>query len=139
MLYPYFYATVNFITTKKRVYWLIIAIVAGATIASGYGIAQHLGFDMFKWSSFEARRVFSTFGNPVFFLCLPRHDPASGRCLVFEGFFPANRRAGFEKFQKVACFMGLFIIASIIYTAFWLTNTRACFVALIGGLTPFLF
>ena len=62
-----FYTTVNFITTKKRLYLLIIAIVAGATISSIYGIAQHLGFDIFKWSSFEARRVFSTFGNPVFF------------------------------------------------------------------------
>ena len=62
-----FYATVNFITTKRRLYLLIIAIVAGAIVSSVYGIVQHLGFDMFKWSSFEARRVFSTFGNPVFF------------------------------------------------------------------------
>ena len=62
-----FYATVNFITTKKRLYFFIISILGGAIASSCYGIAQHLGFDMFKWSSFEARRVFSTFGNPVFF------------------------------------------------------------------------
>ncbi|TLD40299.1 MAG: TPR domain protein, putative component of TonB system [Candidatus Jettenia ecosi] len=62
-----FYTTVNFVTTKKRFYFLLISIIAGAAISSCYGIAQHIGFDMFKWSSFEARRVFSTFGNPVFF------------------------------------------------------------------------
>src|SRR3972149_8469370 len=62
-----FYATVNFVTTTKRVYLLTISIVSSATISSIYGIAQHFGFDIFKWSSFEARRVFSTFGNPVFF------------------------------------------------------------------------
>src|SRR3990172_9795472 len=62
-----FYATVNFVNTKKRLYWLIIAIIAGTIVSASYGIVQHLGFDIFKWSSFEARRVFSTFGNPVFF------------------------------------------------------------------------
>src|SRR3989304_6635028 len=62
-----FYATVNFVTTKRWLYLLVIAIVAGATVSSIYGIAQHFGFDIFKWRSFEARREFSTFGNPVFF------------------------------------------------------------------------
>ena len=61
-----FYATVNFATTQRRLYLLIVATVVGAAVSSVYGIAQHLGFDIFKWSSFEARRVFSTFGNPVF-------------------------------------------------------------------------
>ena len=32
-----------------------------------------------------------------------------------------------------------FVLSAIIYTTFWLTNTRACFVALLGGLTPLLF
>src|SRR3989304_1122221 len=62
-----FYATVNFVTTKRWLYLSIFAIVAGATVSSIYGIAQHFGFDIFKWRSFEARREFSTFGNPVFF------------------------------------------------------------------------
>ena len=44
-----FYSIVNFITTKRRVYFLIIAIVTGASISSIYGIAQHLGFDIFKY------------------------------------------------------------------------------------------
>src|SRR4030067_3404194 len=32
-----FYATVNFITTRKRLYLLVIAIVAGAAVSSIYG------------------------------------------------------------------------------------------------------
>src|SRR3989339_2236818 len=131
-----FYATVNFVTTQKRLYLLIIAIVAGATISSIYGIAQHLGFDIFKWSSFEARRVFSTFGNPVFFsaylvMTLP----------LAVGIFLSNSFLQKESsVPKRAHFLWIFyVLSSIIYTTFWFTNTRACFVALIGGLTPFLF
>ena len=43
-----FYAIVNFITTKKRLYFFIISILGGAIVSSWYGIAQHLGFDMFN-------------------------------------------------------------------------------------------
>jgi len=131
-----FYTTVNFITTQKRLYLLIIAIVAGATVSSIYGIAQHLGFDIFKWSSFEARRVFSTFGNPVFFsaylvMTLP----------LAVGIFLSNSFLQKESsVPKRAHFLWIFyVLSSIIYTTFWLTNTRACFVALLGGLTPLLF
>jgi len=131
-----FYSIVNFITTKRRVYFLIIAIVTGASISSIYGIAQHLGFDIFKWSSFEARRVFSTFGNPVFFsaylvMTLP----------LAVGIFLSNSFLQKESsVPKRAHFLWIFyVLSSIIYTTFWFTNTRACFVALIGGLTPFLF
>ncbi len=131
-----FYATVNFITTKKRAYWLIIAIVAGGAISSSYGIAQHLGFDMFKWSSFEARRVFSTFGNPVFFSAyLVTTLPVAVALFLRKSFQQRNAPV----LRKSHIFWVFFAIASIIYTAFWLTNTRACFMALIGGLVPFLF
>src|SRR3972149_6044903 len=131
-----FYVTVNFVTSQKRFYLLIIAIVTGATVSSIYGIAQHLGFDIFKWSSFEARRVFSTFGNPVFFsaylvMTLP----------LAVGIFLSNSFLQKESsVPKRAHFLWIFyVLSSIIYTTFWFTNTRACFVALIGGLTPFLF
>ena len=67
MLHIHFYGDVNFINTTRRLYLIIISIVAGAILSSVYGILQHLGLDIFKWSSFEARRVFSAFGNPVFF------------------------------------------------------------------------
>ena len=131
-----FYATVNFVTTKRWLYLSIFAIVAGATVSSIYGIAQHFGFDIFKWSSFEARRVFSTFGNPVFFsaylvMTLP----------LAVGIFLSNSFLQKESsVPKRAHFLWIFyVLSSIIYTTFWFTNTRACFVALIGGLTPFLF
>ncbi|MFN3531245.1 MAG: tetratricopeptide repeat protein [Candidatus Brocadia sp.] len=158
-----FYATVHFVTTRKRLYLLIISILAGAIVSSCYGIAQHLGFDFFKWSSFEARRVFSTFGNPVFFsaylvMTLPlavvlffskpsqkieleklysiagsnQVTPSSKgeeACLLKEGVY-----IGKERILWI-----FYILSSVIYTAFWLTNTRACFVALLGGLTPLLY
>ncbi|GAN33343.1 MAG: tetratricopeptide repeat protein [Candidatus Brocadia sp. AMX2] len=164
-----FYATVNFTTTKKRLYLLIISILAGAIISSCYGIAQYLGFDFFKWSSFEARRVFSTFGNPVFFsaylvMTLPLaiilffSKPLQQKKVVLKKLSrmaSSNRvplplslssKREDEYLLRKDVFMGkwcipwiFFVLSSIIYTAFWLTNTRACFVALLGGLIPLLF
>lgn len=131
-----FYTTINFVTTKKRLYCLIISIITGAVISSCYGIAQHLGFDMFKWSSFEARRVFSTFGNPVFFstylvMILPL------AVVLFLG-NPFERKESPTVRSPYIVWI-FFALALIIYTTFWLTNTRACFVALLGGLIPLLF
>lgn len=160
-----FYATVNFITTKKRLYLLIISILAGAIVSSCYGIAQHLGFDFFKWSSFEARRVFSTFGNPVFFsaylvMTLPLavvlffSKSLQQKEVVLEKLdsiassnqFTPPSKGGDKYLLSKDVFIGkwcipwiFFAISSIIYIAFWLTNTRACFVALLGGLTPLLY
>src|SRR3989304_9735444 len=130
-----FYATVNFVNTKKRLYWLIIAIIAGTTVSSSYGIAQHLGFDIFKWSSFEARRVFSTFGNPVFFsaylvMTLP--------LAVVLFFINSSRQKEISNLKSSYSTWVFFVLSAIIYTTFWLTNTRACFVALLGGLSPLL-
>src|SRR3990170_1438634 len=147
-----FYAIVNFVTTRKRLYLLVIAIVAGATISSIYGIAQHLGFDIFKWSSFEARRVFSTFGNPVFFSAYLVMTLSLTVVLFFinssqqkEAQITPHSKGGDEYLLKEDVFVGnrhilwvFFVLSAIIYTTFWLTNTRACFVALLGGLSPFL-
>jgi tetratricopeptide (TPR) repeat protein len=129
-----FYAIVNFINTKKRLYLLIISIVAGAVIASCYGILQHLGFDLFKWSSFEARRVFSTFGNPVFFAAYLVMTLPPAVALFFSY---SNKEASAIKNRKILSWI-FFVLFLIVYSAFWLTNTRACFVALIGGLIPLL-
>ncbi len=160
-----FYATVNFITTKKRLYLLIVSILAGALISSCYGIAQHLGVDFFKWSSFEARRVFSTFGNPVFFsaylvttlplaVVLFFFKSSRQKEVVLEKLystansnqFPAPSKGREACLSKEGVSPGkeyipwiFFIVSSVIYTAFWLTNTRACFVALLGGITPLLY
>src|SRR3989337_1759290 len=129
-----FYAIVNFANTKKRLYLLIISIVAGAVIASCYGILQHLGFELSKWSSFEARRVFSTFGNPVFFSAYLVMALPSAVAL----FFINSSRQKEVFIGKRYILWIFFILSAIIYTTFWLTNTRACFVALLGGLIPFL-
>src|SRR3990172_2901787 len=119
-----FYTTVNFVTTKKRLYLLVIAIVAGATVSSVYGIAQNLGFDIFKWSSFEARRVFSTFGNPVFFSAYLVMTLPLAVVLFFINSFLQKE----SSVPKRAHFLWIFyVLSSIIYTTFWFTNTRACF------------
>ncbi len=158
-----FYATVNFVTTKKRIYILVIAIAAGATASSIYGIAQHLGFDIFKWSSFEARRVFSTFGNPVFFsaylvMTLPlaialffikytqQKEAVKRSFCITAGnkISPTSKKGDLHSLEKNVltgnCHVLwiFFVLSAIIYTTFWLTNTRACFVALLGGMVPFL-
>ena len=101
-----------------------------------YGIAQHLGFDIFKWSSFEARRVFSTFGNPVFFSAyLVTTLPVAVALFLRDSFQKKEVLV-----SKSVHILWVFLILSlIIYTTFWFTNTRACFMALLGGLTPFLF
>ncbi|MFO0793087.1 MAG: tetratricopeptide repeat protein [Candidatus Brocadiaceae bacterium] len=130
-----YYTVVNFVTTRKRLYYLIISIIATAVLASFYGIAQHLGLDIFSWSNFEARRVFSTFGNPVFFsaylvMSLP---------LAVALFFNNNFQPVKPQVLKSSPIIWLFFTLSLImYATFWLTNTRACFVALLGGLTPLL-
>ena len=157
-----FYATVNFVTTTKRVYLLTISIVSSATISSIYGIIQHFGLDVFKWSS-EGPRIFSTFGNPVFFsaqlvITLPLavalffsnssqqkesiseklHSIASSNQIT--SLYPPLRRGERESSFGYGFAAWIFFIVSLItYTTFWFTNTRACFFALIGGLTPFLF
>lgn len=131
-----FYTTVNFVSTRKRLSLLIISIITGAIVSSCYGIAQHLGFDMFKWSSFEARRVFSTFGNPVFFSAYLVMILPLAVVLFFKSPSDEEELPVVKKRYMVWIF---FLFSLIIYTTFWLTNTRACFVALLGGLTPFLF
>ena len=131
-----FYTTVNFITTKKRVCLLVISTVTGAIISSCYGIAQHLGFDILKWSNFEARRVFSTFGNPVFFSAyLVMTLPLA--VVLFLSNSSKEKDTSLSKSPYTLWI--LYIFSLIIYTTFWLTNTRACFVALLGGLCPLLF
>ncbi|MCF6157672.1 MAG: tetratricopeptide repeat protein [wastewater metagenome] len=131
-----FYTVVNFVTTKRRLYLILVSIIAGAFISSCYGIAQHLGFDVFTWSSFEARRVFSTFGNPVFFSAYLVMVLPLAVVLFFNNPFEYQELSALKNYHAVWIF---FVASLIIYTTFWLTNTRACFVALLGGLVPLLF
>lgn len=129
-----FYVTVHFITTRKRIYLLITSILACALVSSCYGIAQHFGYDMFTWSSFEARRVFSTFGNPVFFAAYLTMVLPLAVVLFLNTGLPQRDSATAE--NKYAVVWVFFLCSMIIYTAFWFANTRACFIALFGSLVP---
>ena len=133
-----FYATVNFVTTKKRVYLFMMSIVSCAAISSIYGIIQRLGFDVFKWSS-SGPRVFSSFGNPVFFSAqLVVTLPLAATVFFMK---PLSQTKGTSLCtSKNPPIVWIFlIVALVIYTTFWFTNTRACFFALIGGFVLFLF
>src|SRR3989338_1950904 len=130
-----FYTIVNFVNTRRRLYLLVISIVAGAVIASCYGILQCLGFDLFKWSSFETRRVFSTFGNPVFFSAYLIITLPLTVALFFN--YSNKEEAYVIKSRKILVWI-FFVLSLITYTTFWLTNTRACFVALLGSSVPLL-
>src|SRR3989339_798207 len=130
-----FYTTINFINTRNKVYLVIISIVGGAVVSSFYGIMQHLGFDMFQWSSFEARRVFATFGNPVFFSAyLVMTLPLA--IILFLNISTQQKEMPARNSSNI--FWIFFVLSLITYTAFWLTNTRACFVALFGSSVPLL-
>ena len=130
-----FYTTINFINTREKVYLVIISIVGGAVVSSFYGIMQHLGFDMFQWSSFEARRVFATFGNPVFFSAyLVMTLPLA--IILFLNISTQQKEMPARNSSNI--FWIFFVLSLITYTTFWLTNTRACFVALLGSSVPLL-
>lgn len=130
-----FYAIVNFVTTRKRLYLIIFTFVASAVVSSCYGISQHLGFDMVKWSE-PNPRVSSTFGSPVFFSVYLVMVLPSAVILFLSKSFQQKETAT----KKNSNIFWIFIVsAMIIYTAFWLTNTRACFVALVVVIIPLLF
>ncbi|MCF6149714.1 MAG: tetratricopeptide repeat protein [Candidatus Kuenenia sp.] len=135
-----FYATIHFITTRTRFYLLFMSMAGCAVISSIYGIFQRCGIDYFSWSS-SGPRVFSTFGNPVFFAAQLVMVLPVAVSLFFGNCFTAQKGNGENGFliNKLYVIWIFYVVSVIIYTAFWLTNTRACFVALIGGVFPFLF
>lgn len=61
----YFLALQTF-TNAKRLSKLGTAITLGGAVVALYGVAQYMGHDPLPWAKlpFEARRAFSTFGNP---------------------------------------------------------------------------
>ena len=73
-----FYTTINFINTREKVYLVIISIVGGAVVSSFYGIMQHLGFDMFQWSSFRLAGIATCM--PIYYLTLD-HTPWASKHL----------------------------------------------------------
>lgn len=132
-----FYVTIQFITTRTRLYMLLISMAGCAVISSIYGIFQRCGVDYFTWSS-SGPRVFSTFGNPVFFAAQLVMVLPVAVSLFFIGFKGKEGKEGIFINNRYVIW-SFYVVSVIIYIAFWLTNTRACFVALIGGVAPFLF
>lgn len=132
-----FYVTIHFITTRTRLYMLLISMAVCALISSIYGIFQRCGVDYFTWSS-SGPRVFSTFGNPVFFAAQLVMVLPVVVSLFFIGFKEKEGKDGIFINNRYAIW-SFYVVSVIIYIAFWLTNTRACFVALLGGIVPFLF
>lgn len=114
-----FYAIVNFIG-KKRSNIVLITIILTACLASIYGVFQHFGLDLYKWSTtfgFEIRSC-SSFGHPAFFsafliMVIP---------LVLVKIFSCNERS------KICLYIG---VLALLLVALCYTKTRASLLGLV--------
>ncbi|HJW87108.1 MAG TPA: tetratricopeptide repeat protein, partial [Candidatus Brocadiaceae bacterium] len=79
--------------------------------------------------------VFSTFGNPVFFSAYLVMILPMASVLFFNAPFQKSEGRHLLNTPAILTYLALSLT---IYTAFWLTNTRACFIALVGSFIPFL-
>lgn len=61
-----FFLTLQFVDRPSRIKQLIQSLFWSSVVVAGYGLLQFAGLDIIKWGSlpFEARRSFSTYGNP---------------------------------------------------------------------------
>ncbi len=114
-----FFIIIHFVD-KKRLSALCNVIILTACLSSIYGILQHFGLDLYKWSTpfSPGIRVSATFGNPVFFaafliMVIP---------LVLIKIFSCN------EWFKTYLFIG---ILALLLIAFYYTKTRASFLGLI--------
>ncbi|MGR3219733.1 MAG: O-antigen ligase family protein, partial [Candidatus Anammoxibacter sp.] len=159
-----FFAIIRFINTARRLNLVINVIVFTAVITSLYGFMQYFGHDPYRWSTPNRSRVFSTFGNPVFFSAfLITTLPLS--LALYLGYWktgsswqfavgrkePAENRGKKKKYQKSVTKgqkqvtgnrlikdIGYGICCLLIYSIFWHTKTRACFISLVVLLPLFL-
>ncbi len=123
-----FFSVVVFINSVKRLNILLNAIVGAAVASSIYGFMQFFGKDPFHWSSSTIDRIFSTFGNPVFYSAFLITSLPLSMALYF-GCISFSRNLSNNKSLKKDFVYGICTVA--IYTIFWHTKTRADFVALI--------
>lgn len=136
-----FFAFVTFVKNRLRLNLVMNAMVVAAVITSFYGFIQYLGHDPFRWSSTNPDRIFSTFGNPVFYSAfLITTLPISlALYLGYQG--PEDRRQKAEDGRRQMAEtsrgkqwlkdIGYGSYCLLIYTIFWHTKTRADFVGLI--------
>lgn len=61
-----YFLVMQFATTPSRVKTIAKTLFWSSVVVAGYGVMQSLGIDPVKWGAlpFEARRAFSTYGNP---------------------------------------------------------------------------
>ncbi len=136
-----FFAFVTFVNNARKLNIVINAVVGTAVVTSGYGFLQYFGKDPFSWSLTNLERIFSTFGNPVFYSAfLITILPMSlalylGYQTDAKGKNGATGKSGSNK--RLLKDIGYGICALLIYTMFWHTKTRACFVGLMTLLPLF--
>ncbi|MCP4268463.1 MAG: hypothetical protein GY777_23280, partial [Candidatus Brocadiaceae bacterium] len=132
-----FFIIIHFID-KKRLWSLLNMIILTACFASIYGILQHFGLDLYRWStSFGfGIRVSATFGHPAFFsafliMVIPLilikifSNPPIQNCLS-----PVPGHTGESSRFRCSTFLYLGILALLII-AFYYTKTRASFLGLL--------
>lgn len=134
-----FFAFVRFINTSPKLNIAIHTLVISAVVASIYGFMQFFGKDMFKWSTTNPERIFSSFGNPVFFSAFLITILPTSLVLYLGYLAPASKVKGVPfKHRRLALDVIYGICTLIIYVMFWHTKTRACFVGLLCLLPLFL-
>ncbi len=135
-----FFIIIQFID-KKRLRSLINIIILTACLASIYGILQHFGLDLYRWSTSFGYgiRVAATFGHPAFFSAFlimviplilikifsgpPKQDCRQPDMAALEGL-------GTGSSFRCSTFFYLGILTLLI-VAFYYTKTRASFLGLL--------
>ena len=124
-----FFVIIHFID-KKRLSALLNVIILTACFASMYGILQHFGLDLYKWSTDFGFgiRVSATFGHPAFFsafliMVIP---------LILIKIFSNPPEQDFRASSNFRCSTFLYMgILTLVIVAFYYTKTRASFLGLL--------
>ena len=131
-----FFAFAAFINTRRKLNVIINAIVITAVATSIYGFIQYFGKDPFKWSSSTPERIFSTFGNPVFYAAFLLTSLPLSLALYLD-YQPSTKNKGSSHSIQLLKDILYGICTLLIYTIFWHTRTRADFLGLIVLLPVF--
>ena len=135
-----FFIIVQFID-KKRLRSLINIIILTACFASIYGILQHFGLDLYRWSTSFGYgiRAAATFGHPAFFsafliMVIPLilikifSDPPKQDCHQPDMAALEGMEAGSSFRCSTFFYLG---ILTLLIVAFYYTKTRASFLGLL--------
>lgn len=117
-----FFAIATRLRKNAQVWRILYLIIAVGVIASIYGTAQHFGWDPL-WVIDSQRRVFSSFGNPIYF----------GAYLVMS--IPITMAVALDPRLTSKKFLMLVIALALglQIAAMWFTGSRGPLVGLIAG------